>query len=267
MPAPDRSEATPVLETDTVGIRFGGVQALADVSLRVREGEIVGILGPNGAGKTTLFNCVSGFYEPTRGRVRLFGEDVTDLKPELRAQRGLGRTFQQVGLVRSFTVLENLVVAQHASVRSSGLAAIAGAPAALREERLLRERAMEVLAFMDLAGLRDRRIGGLPYGTLKMVEVAAVLATDPSILMLDEPLAGASGEEGSAFCDRVELMRKELGLSIVLIEHHVPLVLRTSDYVYVLNFGAMLAQGRPEEIRDNAEVAEAYMGEGASSLA
>ena len=256
-----------VLETASVAIRFGGVQALTDVSLKVGEGEIVGILGPNGAGKTTLFNCVSGFYKPDRGRVRLFGEDVTDLKPELRAQRGLGRTFQQVGLVRSFTVLENLVVAQHASIRSSGIAALAGAPAAMREEHLLRKRAELVLEFMDLGDLRDRPIGGLPYGTLKMVEVAAVLATDPSILMLDEPLAGASGEEGSAFCDRVELMRKELGLSVILIEHHVPLVLRTSDYVYVLNFGAMLAQGTPDEVRDNPEVAEAYMGEGASSLA
>ncbi len=255
-----------VLETDSVSIRFGGVQALANVSLKVGENEIVGILGPNGAGKTTLFNCVSGFYTPGSGRVRLFGEDVTDLKPELRAQRGLGRTFQQVGLVRSFTVLENLVVAQHASIRSSCLAAILGAPSALREEKLLRERADKVLDFMDLGNLRDRPIGGLPYGTLKMVEVAAVLATDPSILMLDEPLAGASGEEGSVFCDRVEQMRSELGLTIILIEHHVPLVLRTSDYVYVLNFGAMLAQGTPEQVRDNPEVAEAYMGEGASSL-
>ena len=263
---PDREVTSPVLETDSVSIRFGGVQALADVSLTVGPAEIVGILGPNGAGKTTLFNCVSGFYSPTRGRVRLFGEDVTGLRPEQRAQKGLGRTFQQVGLVRSFTVIENLVVAQHVSVRSSGLAGIVGTPAARREERLLRARAEEVLAFMGLSDLRDRRIGGLPYGTLKMVEVAAVLATDPSILMLDEPLAGASGEEGSAFCDRVEQMRNELGLSIILIEHHVPLVLRTSDYVYVLNFGALLAQGRPDEVRDNPEVAEAYMGEGASSL-
>ena len=269
MPVPDRTGNGNgiVLETAGVAIRFGGVQALTDVSLKVGEGEIVGILGPNGAGKTTLFNCVSGFYNPDRGRVRLFGEDVTELKPELRAQRGLGRTFQQVGLVRSFTVIENLVVAQHASVRSSGLAALAGVPQAMREERLLRTRAELVLDFMDLGHLRDRPISGLPYGTLKMVEVAAVLATDPSILMLDEPLAGASGEEGSAFCDRVERMRRELGLSVILIEHHVPLVLRTSDYVYVLNFGAMLAQGTPDEVRDNPEVAEAYMGEGASSLA
>jgi branched-chain amino acid transport system ATP-binding protein len=256
-----------VLECAGVSIRFGGVQALSDVSLRVGDAEIVGILGPNGAGKTTLFNCVSGFYAPTSGRVRLFGTDVTDLKPEERAQRGLGRTFQQVGLVRSFTVIENLVVAQHAGVRSSGLAALAGAPSALREERRLRENAERVLEFMGLSEHRDRRIGGLPYGTLKMVEVAAVLATDPSILMLDEPLAGASAEEGELFCDRIEQMRSELGLTVVLIEHHVPLVLRTSDYVYVLNFGALLAEGVPEQVRDDPQVAEAYMGEGASTLA
>jgi branched-chain amino acid transport system ATP-binding protein len=256
----------PVLDIDSVSIRFGGVQALSDVSLHIDEGEIVGILGPNGAGKTTLFNCVSGFYKPSHGRIRLFGEDVTDEKPEARAQRGLGRTFQQVGLVRSFSVLENLVVAQHASVRSSGLAAVLGTPRAMREERLLRRRADEVLDFMGLGDMRDRSIAGLPYGTLKMVEVAAVLATDPSILMLDEPLAGASAEEGSAFCDRVEQMRRELGLTIILIEHHVPLVLRTSDYVYVLNFGGLLAEGPPDEVRGNAAVAEAYMGEGATAL-
>jgi branched-chain amino acid transport system ATP-binding protein len=272
VPVPDRSAERIgadrcLLETDGVSIRFGGVQALSDVSLRVGQGEIVGILGPNGAGKTTLFNCVSGFYTPTRGRVRLFGEDVTECKPEERAQRGLGRTFQQVGLVRSFTVIENLVVAQHASVRSSGFASLVGTPGSLREERRLRDNADRVLEFMGLVEHRDRRIGGLPYGTLKMVEVAAVLATDPSILMLDEPLAGASHEEGEAFCDRIEQMRTELGLTVILIEHHVPLVLRTSDYVYVLNFGAMLAQGFPDEVRDNAEVAEAYMGEGASTLA
>ena len=268
MPDPERPAAEGcVLECAGVSIRFGGVQALSDVSLRVGPAEIVGILGPNGAGKTTLFNCVSGFYSPTRGRIRLLGEDVTEEKPEERAQRGLGRTFQQVGLVRSFTVIENLVVAQHASVRSSGLASLLGAPSSLREERRLRENAERVLDFMGLGAHRDRRIGGLPYGTLKMVEVAAVLATDPSILMLDEPLAGASGEEGEVFCDRIEKMRRELGLTVVLIEHHVPLVLRTSDYVYVLNFGALLAEGTPDVVRDDPQVAEAYMGEGASSLA
>ena len=257
----------PVLEVQEVGIRFGGVQALDSVDFAVNELEIVGILGPNGAGKTTLFNCVSGFYAPNSGRISIHGDDVTALRPDERAARGLGRTFQQVGLVRSFSVLENLVVAQHRSVQYGLLAGLFGAPWSLREERVLRERAMRVLDFMGLARLRDMPVGGLPYGTLKMCEVAAVLATDPDILMLDEPLAGTGPEEGEEFCDRLKDMRRELGISIVMIEHHVPLVLKTADYIYVLNFGALLAQGLPDEIRVNEDVAEAYMGAGATSLA
>ena len=257
----------PVLEAREVSIRFGGVQALSNVDFRVDELEIVGILGPNGAGKTTFFNCVSGFYKPDSGRILMHGEDVTDLRPDQRAQLGLGRTFQQVGLVRSFTVLENMVVAQHKSTRYSVLAGMVGAPSSLREERVLRNRGMDVLDFMGLGHLHDSPISGLPYGTLKMVETAAVLATNPEVLMLDEPLAGTGPEEGLAYCERLKDMRRELGISIVMIEHHVPLVLGTADFVYVLNFGALLAQGHPEEIRENEAVAEAYMGEGATSLA
>jgi branched-chain amino acid transport system ATP-binding protein len=256
-----------VLEVEGVGIRFGGVQALSKVDFRVDESEIVGILGPNGAGKTTLFNCVSGFYTPNEGRIRLHDEDVTAMRPDERAARGLGRTFQQVGLVRSFSVLENLVVAQHKSVRYGILAGLAGLPWTLREERELRRRALRVLDFMNLGHLKDSPVGGLPYGTLKMCEVAAVLATDPDILMLDEPLAGTGPEEGEEFCARLEDMRRELGISIVMIEHHVPLVLKTADYIYVLNFGALLAEGLPDDIRRNEAVAEAYMGAGATSLA
>ena len=256
----------PVLETRDISIRFGGVQALDQVNMKVEEGEIVGILGPNGAGKTTLFNCISGFYSPTSGRVRLFGEDVTDEKPEERARRGLGRTFQQVGLVRSFTVLENLVVAQHKNVPYGDAAGVLAMPWALEGERDLRARAALLLDYLDLSHVANRPINGLPYGTLKMVEVAAVLATDPQLLILDEPLAGASPEEGAAFCERLAVWRRDLGLSIIMIEHHVPLVLGTSDYVYVLNFGSLLAEGRPDEVRGDPDVAEAYMGEGATSL-
>jgi branched-chain amino acid transport system ATP-binding protein len=257
----------PVLEVRDVGIRFGGVQALSGIDFAVNEGEIVGILGPNGAGKTTLFNCVSGFYSPNTGSVLLHDEDVSRLRPDERAARGLGRTFQQVGLVRSFTVLENLVVAQHGSVRYGLFSGLIGLPWTQREERELRRRGMRVLDFMGLAHLADSPVGALSYGTLKMCEVAAVLATDPQILMLDEPLAGTGPEEGEAFCARLEDMRRELGISIVMIEHHVPLVLKTADYIYVLNFGALLARGLPDEIRQNVDVAAAYMGEGATTLA
>jgi branched-chain amino acid transport system ATP-binding protein len=257
----------PVLETRSVSIRFGGLQALADVDLTVGDHEIVGILGPNGAGKTTLFNCINGFYAPSAGRVFIHGEDVTDMRPDERAIRGLGRTFQQVGLVRSYSVLENLVVAQHAKVRYGMAGGIVGLPFVRNEERKLRERAEVVLEFMGLTGVANRDVNSLPYGTLKMCEVAAVLATDPDILMLDEPLAGTGPEEGEEFCERLQVMRRELGIAIVMIEHHVPLVLKTADYVFVLNFGQLLARGVPDEIRHNEAVAEAYMGQGATSLA
>ena len=257
----------PMLEADGISIRFGGVQALGDVEFSVYESEIVGILGPNGAGKTTFFNCVSGFYAPDNGVIRLHGEDVTAMRPDERAQRGLGRTFQNVGLVKSFTVLENLIVAQHKGVGYGILSGMLGLPWTLREERKLREKAMVVLDFMGLMSVKDSPVQGLPYGTLKMVETAAVIATDPEILMLDEPLAGTGPEEGAAYCERLKNMRRDLGISIVMIEHHVPLVLGTADYIYVLNFGALLAQGLPNSIRKNEAVAVAYMGEGATALA
>lgn len=256
-----------VLEARDVAIRFGGLQALDGVDFAVNEWEIVGVLGPNGAGKTTFFNCVTGFAKPDRGQVTLHGEDVTGLRPDQRAARGLVRTFQQVGLVRSFTVIENLLAAQHLRVGYGDGAALVGAPWTLQRERTLRQRAMKALDFMDLAHLADEPLGGLPYGTLKMCEVAACLAVDPTILMLDEPLAGMAPEEAADFGDRLLAMRRDLGLSIVIVDHHVPQVLRVSDYVYVLNFGQLLAQGKPEAIRDNPDVAEAYMGKGARTLA
>ena len=260
-------DQVPVLSTRGIGIRFGGLQALQDVDMHVNEYEIVGFIGPNGAGKTTFFNCVTGFYKPTSGDVFIRGQRVTDLRPDQRTNLGIGRSFQQVGLVRSFTVLENLMVSQHQHVKYSVAAGMLGMPWALEEEAVMRERAFEVLDYLDLLHLADERLGGLSYGMLKQVEVAAVLATDPDILMLDEPLAGLGPEESEIFGERLLRMRRELGLTIVIIEHHVPFMLRVCDYVYVLNFGQLLAEGLPETIRTNKDVAEAYMGEGAATLA
>jgi branched-chain amino acid transport system ATP-binding protein len=256
-----------ILETEGVSIRFGGLQALGDVTFKVEELEIVGLIGPNGAGKTTFFNCVSGFYRPDEGTVRYRGEHISELRPDQRTHLGLGRTFQTVGLVRSFTVLENLIVAQHQKVTYGVASGLLGAPWSIDEEKVLRERAFEILEYMQLLSHAHSRLGDLSYGTLKQVETAAVLATDPDVLMLDEPLAGLAPEEAEAFGDRLLEMRRDLGLTIVIIEHHVPFMLRVCDYIYVLNFGRLLAQGKPDAIRNNREVAEAYMGEGAASLA
>ncbi|MBI2168313.1 MAG: ABC transporter ATP-binding protein [Actinobacteria bacterium] len=257
----------PLLHAEQVSIRFGGLQALDRVDFQVNDGEIVGLIGPNGAGKTTFFNCVSGFYAPDTGRVAYRGRDITDLRPDQRVHLGIGRTFQQVGLVRSFTVLENVMVAQHQKVQYDTGGGMFGSPQSWAEEHLVRDRAFEVLDYMGLLHLAHSRLDGLSYGTLKQVEVAAVLGTDPDVLMLDEPLAGLSPEEGEAFGDRILEMREELGLTVVVIEHHVPFVLRVCDYIYVLNFGQLLAEGEPHDIRGNLAVAEAYMGEGATALA
>lgn len=261
------AEEALLLEILAVSLRFGGLQALDNVELQVSPREIVGLIGPNGAGKTTLFNCISGFYTPDQGRIFLHGHDVTGLRPDERTRLGLGRTFQQGGLVESFTVLENVMVAQHRNLRYGAASGMFGAPDSWAEEGVVRGRALEVLDYMGLAHLANSPLAGLPYGLLKQIEVAAVLGTDPDLLILDEPLAGLAPEETEVFRDRILDMRRELDLTVVVIEHHVPFVLRTCDYIYVLNYGQVLAEGEAEEIRGDPAVAEAYMGEGATTLA
>lgn len=253
--------ALAVLDVHDLGIRFGGLQALEAVTFKVEEYEIVGLMGPNGAGKTTAFNCITGFYAPSAGTVEYRGRDITSLRPDQRAALGIGRTFQQVGLVRSMTVLENLLTAQHARIRYAAGEGMIASPLALAEERDLQRRAVEVLDFMGLAHLRNTKLAGLPYGTLKMVEASAVLATDPDLLLLDEPSAGMSPEESHDFGDLLLDIRRQLGVTIVMIEHHVPLVVRVCDFIYVLNFGRLLAQGLPHEIQSHPEVITAYFGE------
>ena len=256
-----------VLEVDDISIRFGGLQALGNVSVKAQDLEIVGLIGPNGAGKTTLFNCITGFYRPNEGRVRFLGAEVTDVPIHQRAAMGMGRTFQQVGLVKGATVLENVITAQHTKVEYSVTAGIVGAANTWGEEKALKQRGMEILDLVGLADLADRRVAGLPYGTMKNVEMAAVLATDPEILMLDEPTSGMGPEESHQFGDVLLRLRKELGLTVLMIEHHVPLVVAVCDYVYCLNFGQLLTEGKPEAVRTHPEVITAYLGEEAEDVA
>ena len=250
-----------VLETRDLSIRFGGINALSDVAIRADEWEIVGIIGPNGAGKTTLFNCITGFYKPTAGRVLFRGRDVTDLPVHTRTALGMGRTFQNVGLVKAATVRENLLTAQHLEVPYGTVAGMLGSPETFAAERELRDRADAVLDVMGLAELADTRVAGLPYGVLKRVEIAAVLATDPDLLLLDEPGSGMGPEEADNLGDTLLDIRREFEVTIVLIDHHVPLVVRVSDYMYCLNFGQLLAEGEPEAVRNDPEVVVAYLGE------
>ncbi len=250
-----------VLETHDLSIRFGGVQANLDVSIAVGEWEIVGVIGPNGAGKTTLFNMITGFYKPDTGRIRFRGHDVTRMPVHERAALGLGRTFQNVGLVKGATVRDNLITAQYLQADYGALAGVMGSRASLASERLLRAKADALADALGLGDLLDTQVAGLPYGTLKRVEIATVLATDPMVLLLDEPSSGMGPEEAHQLGDTLLELRREFGLAIVMIEHHVPLVVRVCDYVYCLDFGQLVTHGAPEDVRRHPQVVAAYLGE------
>jgi branched-chain amino acid transport system ATP-binding protein len=249
-----------VLEIKETGIRFGGLVALNDVNVEVPEWEIVGLIGPNGAGKTTLFNCIMGAYAPNTGSIWYRGKDISLLPTHRRVALGIGRTFQNIGLVRGLTVLENCMVAQHPRIGYSAPSALLGAPRTFAEERRLKNYAMEVLDFLDLSHLANRHLDGLPYGTLKLIEIGTVLATDPDLLLLDEPSSGMGPDEAHALGERLLKLRKTLNLTVLMIEHHVPLVVGVCDYVYVLNFGQVMTSGRPEEVQRHPEVIAAYLG-------
>src|SRR4051812_14662159 len=249
-----------VLEVRDLSIRFGGLQALEDVNLEVNEYEIVGLIGPNGAGKTTAFNCITGFYKPDTGTVTYRGTDVTRVPPHRKAAMGFGRTFQNVGMVKSSSVLENLKTAQHSRVEYDVASGLVGTPGVAAEERALAEKADAILELLDLTEVRNARVGGLSYGTLKLLELGCALATEPDVLLLDEPSSGMGPEESHQLGERLLELRKAFGLTMLLIEHHVPLVLSVCDHVYVLNFGRLLAQGEPTVIQTHPEVVAAYLG-------
>ena len=249
-----------VLEIKGTGIRFGGLVALEDVNVKVPEWEIVGLIGPNGAGKTTLFNCITGLYTPNTGTVAYRGREVSGLPTHRRVARGIGRTFQNIGLVRGLSVIENCLVAQHARVGYGTLGGLLGSPRSFSEERRLKRNAMEVLDFFDLDHLAHSQLDGLPYGTLKLIEIATVMATDPDLVLLDEPSSGMGPDEAHALGERLLELRKMLNITVLMIEHHVPLVVGVCDYVYVLNFGRVLTEGRPKEVQNHPEVIAAYLG-------
>jgi branched-chain amino acid transport system ATP-binding protein len=250
----------PVLEIREMGIRFGGLVALEDVNIDVPEWEIVGLIGPNGAGKTTLFNCAMGLYSPDGGSVKYRGRDISLLPTHRRVALGIGRTFQNIGLVRELTVIENMMIAQHARIGYGALGGVFGAPRSFAEERRLRANGIEVLDFLDVAHLADEKLDGLPYGTLKLLEIATVLATDPDVILLDEPSSGMGPEEAHDLGQRLLKLRQALNLTVLMIEHHVPLVVDVCDYVYVLNFGKILTQGKPKDVQSHPDVVTAYLG-------
>lgn len=266
-PAPHRT-GPPLLELSELSVQFSGLKALNEVSLTVDREQIVAVIGPNGAGKTTLFNVISGFVIPTTGDVRFRGRSVARLSPPARAAAGLGRTFQQGGLWPSETVRANLMIAQHLTVDSWSTASVlAIGPGQHRRERERRLMADEILAILGLSAVADRPVGSLPYGNRKVLELGCALVSQPSLLLLDEPAAGMNTEESAWLAGVISGIRDELAVALLVIEHHVPLVKRVADMVYVLNMGELLASGPPEQVSSDPRVLEAYLGSESDAVA
>jgi len=249
-----------LLDVRDVRVRFGGLVAVDDASIAVPQGKIVGLIGPNGAGKSTLFNAIAGFVPMQHGAVRLKGERIDDLPPHARAQRGIGRTFQHIGLARNLTVLDNLLLAQHQLASYDVASALAFLPAAGNKEAELLARSNEILAALGFEGFASVPVKHLSGGQQRIVELACALATGPELLMLDEPSAGMSPAAVENLAERLRDLRDELGRTVLLIEHHIPLVMDVCDEVSVLNFGQVLASGTPDEVTAREDVVSAYLG-------
>jgi branched-chain amino acid transport system ATP-binding protein len=248
-----------VLAVEDVGISFGGVTAVDGVSLSVRPGEIFAVIGPNGAGKTTLFNVISGLYAPRRGRVRIEGEDVTGLGPHRLAARGLSRTFQNLQIFFRMSAVENVMVGRHLHESRNVLAHLLSLPAVRRQDRRTRDAAYALLRTVGLDAIAERGAGTLPYGALKRLEIARALATEPKVLLLDEPAAGCNAVE-TAEIDAVIQKIAASGVAVVLVEHDMRLVMKISDRIHVLHEGRTLAEGTPAEVRGSPAVVAAYLG-------
>jgi branched-chain amino acid transport system ATP-binding protein len=246
---------------DKVTVRFGGLLAANEVTLEVREHEIVGLIGPNGAGKTTTFNAISGLNQPSSGTVKLFGEDATSYPVHVRAQMGVGRTFQLIQLFPQLTVFENLLVATHVHNDTGSISHVLLTERALTAERECRQRVRDIVGMLGLDDVAERRVAGLPFGILRQVEIARALVTEAPFVMLDEPASGLDNSETDELAKLLYFIRSELGISLLLIEHDVRMVTSVSDYMYVINRGALLAEGTPAVIQRNPDVIAAYLGE------
>jgi len=253
-------ESSALLRVQEVGVRFGGIVALDGVSFDVAPGQIVGLIGPNGAGKTTLFNCLSGLYACGAGRI-LFGDQPLARVPRHRiAALGIGRTFQNLALFRTMSVLENVMVGRHSRTRTGFLRNALRTPAVRAEESLTEEKARELIALLELEPVANARVADLPFGTQKRVELARALASEPKLLLLDEPASGLNHEEVTALGALIRAIRDRLRLTVLLVEHHMSLVMSISDRVVALNFGRKIAEGTPAEVRAHPDLIKAYLG-------
>lgn len=249
-----------LLEVKDLTKNFGGLTAVGDVTMELHEGELVGLIGPNGAGKTTLFNLLTGVYEPSEGTISLAGTILNGKAPSKIASLGLGRTFQNIRLFKNMTVLKNVLIGLGNHGKSEVFASFLRLPAFYKNEEALKTKAIELLKIFDLDGDADTLAKNLPYGQQRRLEIVRALATEPKILFLDEPAAGMNPQETAELTQLIRKIKEEFGITIILIEHDMSLVMEVTERIYVLEYGRLIAHGTPEEIRNNKRVIEAYLG-------
>jgi len=249
-----------ILRTDNIIKRFGGLTAVSNLSVNLNKNEIVGLIGPNGAGKTTAFNMITGVYQPTEGSIFFDGKDITGLKPHAITKLGIARTFQNIRLFKDLTTIENVLIANHLRLKSGALQAVLKTPFYKKEEKHMYEKSVHLLEEVGLLDLMHEKSSNLPYGKQRKLEIARALATDPKVLLLDEPAAGMNPQESLELMSFIHDIRDKFDLSVLMIEHHMQVVMGVCETIYVLDYGAMIASGNPEEIQNNQKVIEAYLG-------
>jgi branched-chain amino acid transport system ATP-binding protein len=249
------------LEIKSLNLRFGGVVAVKDVDLNVSTGELMAVIGPNGAGKTSLLNCITGFYHPQKGRIIFNGRDITNLHAHELVGVGIGRTFQNIELFPGMTVLANMTLARHIHCNYSFIRSCLFSPAVIKEEIHHREKLEEIIDFLEMQPIRKKPVGSLPYGMMKRVELGRALALEPRLLILDEPFAGMNMEEKEDMVRFLLELNQTWGLTMILVEHDMSIIMSISQRIMVLNFGEKLGEGTPAEISKNPEVIKAYLGD------